>query len=66
MIGSEQVPGGIAVTSSLPMYGSFALSNVVVANSAGVLTFGGDGGCANYVSRMLSPSALPARFSFLP
>ena len=44
------MPGGIAISSSLSMYGSYALSNVVVANSAGVLTFSGDGGCANYAS----------------
>ena len=36
------------------MYGSYALSNVVVANSVGILTFNGDGGCANYVSPILS------------
>ena len=52
-------PGGIAVSSSLSMYGSYALSNVVVANSAGVLTFQGDGGCANYASENVVDVAVP-------
>jgi|EP01047_Picozoa_sp_COSAG01_P046603 hypothetical protein len=47
---NKSVPGGISVSSSLAMYGSYALSNVVVANSAGALYFSGDGGCANYAS----------------
>ncbi len=47
---NDTVPGGICVSSSLSMYGSYALSNVVVANSAGSLYFSGDGGCANYAS----------------
>ena len=47
---NETDSGGISVSSSLSMYGSYALSNVVVANSAGFLYFSGDGGCANYAS----------------
>jgi parallel beta-helix repeat protein len=53
------VPGGIAVSSSLSMYDSYALSNVVVANSAGVLYFSGDGGCANYASENVVDVTIP-------
>lgn len=56
---NQTVPGGIAVSSSLSMYGSYALSNVVVANSAGVLTFSGDGGCANYASENVIDVSAP-------
>jgi hypothetical protein len=35
------LPGGIMVSSSISMYDSYALSNVVVANSAGQVYFAG-------------------------
>ena len=47
---NETLPGGIVISSSLSMYNSYALSNRVVGNSAGVVTIQGDGGCDNYVS----------------
>jgi len=47
---NETLPGGIVISSSLSMYNSYALSNRVVGNSAGVVTIQGDGGCDNYAS----------------
>jgi len=41
-------PGGIAVTSQMKMYNSYALSNRIVGNSVGVVMTHGDGGCDNY------------------
>ena len=61
-------PGGISVSSSLKMYSSYALSNRIVANSAGVLYFGGDGGCDNYAAAnrvdVTSAASAPSRVGF--
>lgn len=61
-------PGGIAVSSSLTMYNSYALSNRVVGNSASFLYFNGDGGCDNYAAGnrvdVGSPDAARARVGF--
>ena len=47
---NETLPGGIDVSSSISMYNSYALSNRIVGNSAGLVTIQGDGGCDNYAS----------------
>jgi hypothetical protein len=47
---NETHPGGISTSSSLKMYNSYALSNRVLANSAGALFFQGDGGCDNFAA----------------
>ena len=43
-------PGGIACTSQLAMYDSYALSNRIVGNTCGRLALGGDGGSDNYAA----------------
>ena len=45
-----QTPGGIACTSQLEMYSSFALSNRIVGNTCGRLALGGDGGNDNWLA----------------
>ena len=48
--GINATQGGISATSQLDMYNSYAISNRIVANSASLLFFGGDGGCDNYAA----------------
>lgn len=43
-------PGGIACTSQLKMYNSYALSNRIMGNTCGRLSLGGDGGSDNYAA----------------
>jgi parallel beta-helix repeat protein len=43
-------PGGIACTSQLKMYNSYALSNRILGNTCGRLALGGDGGNDNYAA----------------
>ena len=45
-----KTPGGIACTSQLKMYSSYALSNRIVGNSCGRLSLGGDGGNDNWAA----------------
>jgi parallel beta-helix repeat protein len=46
----DGTPAGIACTSQLSMYNSYALSNRIVGNTCGHLALGGDGGCDNYAA----------------
>lgn len=46
----DGTPAGIACTSQLKMYNSYALSNRIIGNTCGHLALGGDGGCDNYLA----------------
>jgi hypothetical protein len=55
--------GGIACTSQLKMYSSYALSNRIIGNSCGRLSFGGDGGSDNYAAENRANISLPGAAS---